>query len=1115
MRSGTAIPIPSLLLAVALLVTAGAARGQTIITGSGTISANVTDGVEASGSPGDTLVIDGDVFVLNNRPDTDGAVVMQTSGYEVTNGGTITGATFSGQDAVFFETGDGILVNNGTLKGGAASVGSADVTGTLTFTNNGTIEADLLALDAQGRADVVNAGTVGGTLQLFAGGTVINQAGARIDTIGTGIRGDSTADVPIEITNAGFIESSGAGAVRLTGPGGMILTNESGGEILGTGTSSAGVAVAADSGSGLVSLFNQGTISSEGGSAVDIVGGDVVQVTNEGTLTSTSTTAPVVSLNSDLGTLNAVFTNSGSIVAAAGSSAPAVRMGAANDMVTLQTGSSINGDIDGGSGPTDKVELQGSGSFAHGFLHFYELTMNGASWTLSGESEIAHVEVITGKLTLDAPGKGLEVIVGPLTVHEDAELENRGLVSTFGGIQFGDLDDEFLNSGMVRLVDMASTETALNMGGGDDRVILDSGAVEGDIAGGTGTDTLILRGAGSFGTTGEALREMEILQVEASRWTLGGAIDGLTTVDVNTGILDLADGTSLAGAVSVEAGGVLASADGGAVDLLGSLVNRGEVAPGGIFGVIRVAGDYDQDSAAALSVSVGSGGEGKAERNLVVAGAASLAGELVVIPIGFAGTPVNQEIVEVGGTRTGRFDPDPTVSPLLAALVCYDDDLQCPTPPISGVAPAPVPGAGIVSVQLVKTKTFAEVASTPNQLAVAQAVDAVQAAGVQDPALDSLFDLTDQAALDAGFDQLSPEPLGASAQLAFENARWYTSSLSDHLREMRLGIRVAGQGAASGVQLASLGSGAGSVFRFAPALPAQAAAAPDLTARKLGVWQPRASGYAVLSDLGSGSSNTGYDAVTGVLGLGTEQWTRRNLLLGAELSAAYTRLTSDRDGTDFDAVSGRFAVYGSYDRSPWYLDVVTSYAYHWYDATRRIRYGSVEPVDLTADSEHGAHEVSSYLGTGFSFDYAGWDFGPEASVQYTALFEEGYDEKSASEVALDVAKRTQDSLSSRVGVRLSRPWQIDEQNRIEPSLSVAWAREWLDTSQNMEATFQVSPVGRFEVASRDLSRDAVVARLGLRAAVSETMLVDVGYGVDAGRSGYLSQQVGVAFSGRF
>ena len=55
------------------------------------------------------------------------------------------------------------------------------------------------------------------------------------------------------------------------------------------------------------------------------------------------------------------------------------------------------------------------------------------------------------------------------------------------------------------------------------------------------------------------------------------------------------------------------------------------------------------------------------------------------------------------------------------------------------------------------------------------------------------------------------------------------------------------------------------------ALPAQAAAAPDLAARKLGVWQPRATGYAVLSDLGSGSSNTGYDAVTGVLGLGTEQ----------------------------------------------------------------------------------------------------------------------------------------------------------------------------------------------------------------------------------------------------
>jgi len=272
----------------------------------------------------------------------------------------------------------------------------------------------------------------------------------------------------------------------------------------------------------------------------------------------------------------------------------------------------------------------------------------------------------------------------------------------------------------------------------------------------------------------------------------------------------------------------------------------------------------------------------------------------------------------------------------------------------------------------------------------------------------------------------------------------------------------------------------------------------------------------VLSDLGSGGGTTGYEAVTGVLGLGAEQWARRALLLGAEISAAYTDLQSDRNGSEFDAVSGRLAVYGSYERGPWYLDAVASYAYHWYDGTRRIRYGSgVTAVDAKADSDHGAHEVSDYLGTGLHFELEGWDFGPEVSFQYTALIEESYSESSAAGLGLDVRSRTEDSLSSRVGMRVSKPLRVDENNVVLSKLRVAWVHEWLDTSQDLAARFEVSPVGAFEVSSRSLARDAVVARVGVQAALAENLRVDVDYGVDAGRSDYLSQQVSVVFSGRF
>ena len=100
-------------------------------------------------------------------------------------------------------------------------------------------------------------------------------------------------------------------------------------------------------------------------------------------------------------------------------------------------------------------------------------------------------------------------------------------------------------------------------------------------------------------------------------------------------------------------------------------------------------------------------------------------------------------------------------------------------------------------------------------------------------------------------------------------------------------------------------------------------------------------------------------------------------------------------------------------------------------------------------------------------------------------------------------------------MRVSKPLRLDENNVVLPKLRVDWAHEWLDTSQDLAARFEVSPAGAFDVGSRSLARDAVVARAGLQVALAENLLVDVEYGVDAGRSDYLSQQVSVVFSGRF
>jgi outer membrane autotransporter protein len=289
----------------------------------------------------------------------------------------------------------------------------------------------------------------------------------------------------------------------------------------------------------------------------------------------------------------------------------------------------------------------------------------------------------------------------------------------------------------------------------------------------------------------------------------------------------------------------------------------------------------------------------------------------------------------------------------------------------------------------------------------------------------------------------------------------------------------------------------------ASALPAQ---------REIGAWGLHANAYGVYSNLDGGSQHVGYDAATGVFGLGADSWLSERVVAGVDLSAAYTHIDSDRSGTDINGVTGRLSGYTSFDAGPAYVDALASYAYHWFDADRRIEYGS---IDRRAKSDHGAHEGSGLLAAGLEFSRAGFEFGPEASAQYTILYEESYHESSAGAAGLRFDDRDPDSLGSRLGIRVSRPWRIDPDTLIAPRLRVAWAHEWLDTDDDLSVAFPDTSFGAFEVSSRKLSRDSVLARIGVQALLGDDIVVEAAYGVDIGRSETMSQQLGISLRAAF
>jgi len=957
-----------LLLSIAMPLPAVAVT----VVGPATISADVSDGIDATGAAGDVLTIASGVSVDGTvGGDPLGPVVnVGSAGYDVVNGGSIGPAGFFG---VQFDQGGSTLTNDGSIE----SFNGVSFLMDGTLDNTGTITGEV-GVEFGDEGSLGNTGTIqstGRAVTLLKGGTIVNEAGGLVQSdAGRAIQTSATANA-LSVTNRGTISSGAAAsaAIELRSSSSNSFSND--GEI--TGAFDAVVI------GGPASATNAGRIESTGGVGIALTSSGTFG--NDGTIAATSTGVRVDA--------NAAVTNRGSITS---SGAEGVRIGGSGSLVN-------QGTI---SGATQAVRVTAGGS----------VTNRGA---LSGGS---------------------------------------GAAVAFTGSQA----NTFTHSGSAST---AGAGAAIEMGGGDDLVILQTGAtLSADIDGGVGSDSVRLEGSGSLD---RGLQNVETLLVNATEWAL--------TSDVTVGATQLAAGRlrvggSLGGSLDVGAAASLLG-----TGSVGDVTNRGRVSPGDSIGTLS-ADRYVQEAGGQLAIEVSN----TSADQLAVAGDVDLqGGSLAITPIGALTDAGPYDIVTAGNLGPGQFAAI-VASPLLFTDVQY------------------TPGAGgRVSLTVSLADSFASAAATRNQAAVARAIDGVfdTATGDLADVLGGLLALPSPVALQDGYDQLSPEPLGATAQVTFSESQWHAALLTDHLRDLRLNVPSPGDALRTG------------------AAPAGALAVATLReSREPGAWALRANAYGVYSDLEGDHGHTGHDAIGGVFGLGVDTWLGEQLVLGADLSGGYTRIESEREDTEIDGLNGRLTGFGSYDAGSAYVDGLASYAYHWFDASRRIRYGS---IDRDARSDHGAHELSAYLGTGLELSRAGFDFGPEVSGQYTVLFEESYRESSAGAAGLRIDARDPDSLATRLGIRVSRRWQIDPNTVVTPRLRLGWAHEWLDSSHALRAAFASPGAPAFEVVSRTLSRDSLVARIGVRALLGDDIVVEGDYGMDVGRSETMSHQLGIVLRAAF
>ncbi len=463
-------------------------------------------GITASGATATVGIYLGSGGSITTLTNNSGIIAGQDAAIQVSAGGNITGGISNIGGGTIIGQVYGIEIKTSVALGGAIS-------------NSGLIEGR--ANSAIYMGDAYMNGTIsnddriiGGTIGIhfddgILSGSIDNSG--RIEGGDEGIRLESNALLQGGIVNisGGVIEGYTYG-IRIDGSSQVVGSISNGGIILSDSSSGTGILVTNNSTVG--SITNSGTI--QGG-------------------TSTSGYGIYVSANSSVTSI----TNSGTIE---GETA-AIQFSNNDSTLTLQTDSSLIGDVDGGTGANDTLVLEGRGSENSTFTNFENLTVSASTsqtWNLFAAASVDAITVNSGTLDLR----------GAFTVATSATVAGGTLSVASGG------------SLLVPII--AATGGSL------------------DIAG-----TVTVSGGGGV-TVGETLN------VSNTGVLLSTTIDVTGDMDVAGSVTATGD-LNVGGALGVASGGILSAQDDldvtGDLDVSGAIHVSGKATVGGLINVASSA----------------------------------------------------------------------------------------------------------------------------------------------------------------------------------------------------------------------------------------------------------------------------------------------------------------------------------------------------------------------------------------------------------------------------------------------------------------------------------------------------------------------------------------------
>ncbi|MEA2877704.1 MAG: subtilase-type serine protease [Hyphomicrobiales bacterium] len=554
------------------------------------------------------------------------------------------------------------------------------------------------------------------------------------------------------------------------------------------------------------------------------------------------------------------------------------------------------------------------------------------------------------------------------------------------------------------------------------------------------------------------------VQQNGTGTTIFGATHSYTgATSVNAGTLIVNGSIATSSGVTVNTGGTL----GGTGTLPKTTINGGTLSPGNSIGTISINGSLSFVGPGNYIVEVSPTAADKT--NVTGApGSAALAGTLSAIATGGLYTVGKKyTVLNATGGVSGTF-----------ANLAVSGSFGITKPHIEY-------DANNVYLVLDPNELSPFVAgATPNQRAVAGAVDKAIAAGSQSAPFVALFNLT-AAQLPAALDQLSGEVHASTAGVLVDESLYARAAVLGRLRQASYGgdsgmasLSMGGpQAFSNGEELGALAYGKSPIVTKAPPFVSQPGSDVVFWAQGFGArgkFDTDGNAAAVRRDLAG--FFTGADTRVGSDGR-----------LG--IAAGYTASRNNLDGRGSANVeTGHLMGYGGWRFGALNLRAGGAYAWHNIDTDRTIAFpGFFDRATARYDGATG--QIFGEAGYGFAFGKVAVE--PFAGAALVHLKTDAFNERGGA-AALAVAANAFEVGYSTLGIRAAGMIPLAADMMLVPRASVAWQHAFTDVTPTAVLAFQ-NAATPFVTAGVPIARDSVLAEAGLDLAIGRSATLGVSY----------------------